>query len=176
MPSGCARAAGRHDDPGCRYLAARAAEKDMMMRKSGIALALALASTTAQALPQRARANVNYRIFPGHSVEEIRQELSTIIVDPGVSVTALAPLRPSPPNPPLDPKVVEPAPTLVARYFPGVPLVPQMANGYTDATFWARSASQRTACRACGAIPMAMGPTGSMSGSKSQRFIRAATS
>ena len=105
------------------------------MRKSGIALALALASTTAQALPQRARANVNCRIFPGHSVEEIRQELSTIIVDPGVSVTALAPLRPSPPNPPLDPKVVEPARTLVARYFPGVPLVPQMANGYTDATF-----------------------------------------
>ena len=87
------------------------------------------------ALPQRARANVNCRIFPGHSVAEIRQELSTIIVDRGVSVTALAPLRPSPPNPPLDPKVVEPARTLVAKYFPGVPLVPQMANGYTDATF-----------------------------------------
>lgn len=24
---------------------------------------------------------------------------------------------------------------MVAKYFPGVPLVPQMANGYTDATF-----------------------------------------
>ena len=87
------------------------------------------------ALPQRAQANVNCRIFPGHSVEAIRQELSTIIGDPGVSVTALAPLRPSPPNPPLDPKVIEPARTLVAKYFPGIPLVPQMANGYTDATF-----------------------------------------
>lgn len=87
------------------------------------------------ALPQRAQANVNCRIFPGHSVEAIRQELSAIIGDPGVSVTALAPLRPSPPNPPLDPKVVEPARKLVAKYFPGVPLVPVMANGYTDATF-----------------------------------------
>lgn len=87
------------------------------------------------ALPQRAQANINCRIFPGHSVEAIRQELSTIIGDPGVSVTALAPLRPSPPNPPLDPKVVEPARKLVAKYFPGVPLVPVMANGYTDATF-----------------------------------------
>ena len=87
------------------------------------------------ALPQRAQANVNCRIFPGHSVEEIRKELSTIIVDPGVIVTALAPLRPSPPNPPLNPKVLEPALKLVAKYFPGVPLVPQMANGYTDATF-----------------------------------------
>jgi len=87
------------------------------------------------ALPQRAQANVNCRIFPGHSVEEIRKELSTIIIDPGVIVTALAPLRPSPPNPPLNPKVLEPALRLVAKYFPGVPLVPQMANGYTDATF-----------------------------------------
>ncbi|MCZ8325023.1 MAG: M20/M25/M40 family metallo-hydrolase [Sphingomonadaceae bacterium] len=87
------------------------------------------------ALPQRARANVNCRIFPGHSVEAIRQELAGIIADPGVTVTALAPLRPSPPNPPLDPKVMEPARKLVAKYFPGVPLVPLMANGYTDATF-----------------------------------------
>ncbi len=87
------------------------------------------------ALPQRAQANINCRIFPGHSVEAIRQELSAVIGDPGVSVTALAPLRPSPPNPPLDPKVVEPARKLVAKYFPGVPLVPVMANGYTDATF-----------------------------------------
>ena len=87
------------------------------------------------ALPQRAQANINCRIFPGHSVEAIRQELSTIIGDPGVSITALPPLRPTPPNPPLDPKVVEPARKLVAKYFPGVPLVPVMANGYTDATF-----------------------------------------
>jgi acetylornithine deacetylase/succinyl-diaminopimelate desuccinylase-like protein len=87
------------------------------------------------ALPQRAQANVNCRIFPGHSVEGIRQELAGIVGDPGVTITALAPLRPSPPNPPLDPKVVEPARKLVAKYFPGVPLVPQMANGYTDATF-----------------------------------------
>ena len=87
------------------------------------------------ALPQRARANVNCRIFPGHSVEAIRQELAAIIGDPGVSVTALPPLRPSPPPPALDAKVMDPARKLVARYFPGVPLVPVMANGYTDATF-----------------------------------------
>lgn len=87
------------------------------------------------ALPQRAKANVNCRIFPGHSVEAIRQELARVVGDAGVTVTALAPLRPSPPPPPLDPKVVEPARKLVAKYFPGVPLVPVMANGYTDATF-----------------------------------------
>lgn len=87
------------------------------------------------ALAQRAGAYVNCRIFPGHSVEAIRSELSRIVADPGVSVSAIPPLRPSPPAPPLDPKIMEPARKLAARYFPGVPVVPTMANGYTDATF-----------------------------------------
>ena len=87
------------------------------------------------ALAQRAGAFVNCRIFPGHSVDEIRSELAKVIGDEGVSVTAIPPLRPSPPAPPLDPKIMEPATKLAAKYFPGVPVVPSMANGYTDATF-----------------------------------------
>jgi acetylornithine deacetylase/succinyl-diaminopimelate desuccinylase-like protein len=87
------------------------------------------------ALAQRARANVNCRIFPGHSVDEIGHALERVIGDPEVSVTALGPLRPAPPPPPLDPAVLEPAQRLVAKYWPGVVLAPTMANGYTDATF-----------------------------------------
>ena len=87
------------------------------------------------ALAQRAGAYVNCRIFPGHPVEAIRSELAAIIGDPGVSVTVLAPLRPSPPAPPLDPRIIEPMKRVAAKYFPGIPVVPVMANGYTDATF-----------------------------------------
>ena len=87
------------------------------------------------ALAQRAGAFVNCRIFPGHSVEEIRTELARVVADPGVTVAVLPPLRPSPPAPPLDPKVMDPAKKLAAKYFPGVPVVPTMSNGYTDATF-----------------------------------------
>jgi acetylornithine deacetylase/succinyl-diaminopimelate desuccinylase-like protein len=87
------------------------------------------------ALAQRAGAFVNCRIFPGHSVGEIRSELAKVIGDEGVNLTAIPPLRPSPPAPPLDPKIMEPATRLAAKYFPGVPVVPSMANGYTDATF-----------------------------------------
>lgn len=87
------------------------------------------------ALAQRAGAYVNCRIFPGHSVEEIRGELARIIADPEVRITALPPLRPTPPAPPLDPKVMGPAKVLAAKYFPGVPVVPMMSNGYTDSTF-----------------------------------------
>lgn len=87
------------------------------------------------ALAQRATANVNCRIFPGHTVPAIRDELAAIIGDSGVTVTALEPLRPSPPPPPLDPKVLDPAKAIAKRYFPGIPIVPQMSNGYTDSTF-----------------------------------------
>ncbi|WP_422060005.1 M20/M25/M40 family metallo-hydrolase [Sphingopyxis sp.] len=87
------------------------------------------------ALPQRAGANVNCRIFPGHSIESIRDELATVIGDPGVTITQLPPKRPAPPAPPLDPKILAPMEKLVARYWPGLKVIPSMANGYTDATF-----------------------------------------
>jgi acetylornithine deacetylase/succinyl-diaminopimelate desuccinylase-like protein len=89
----------------------------------------------ANALPQRSGANVNCRIFPGHSIEEIRQELSRVIGDPGVTVTALPPVRPSPPAPQLHEHIIGPMQKLAARYWPGIPVIPSMANGYTDATF-----------------------------------------
>ncbi|MFC4294155.1 M20/M25/M40 family metallo-hydrolase [Novosphingobium tardum] len=87
------------------------------------------------ALAQRAGAYVNCRIFPGHSVDAIRAELVKVIGDEGVSVTTLPPLRPSPPPPALDPRIIGPMKAVAAKYFPGVPVVPVMANGYTDATF-----------------------------------------
>lgn len=87
------------------------------------------------ALPQRAGANINCRIFPGHSIESIKDELAKVIGDDGVTITQLPPKRPSPPAPPLDPKVLGPMQKLVDKYWPGVKVIPSMANGYTDATF-----------------------------------------
>lgn len=87
------------------------------------------------ALPQRAGANVNCRIFPGHSIEEVRQQLEQLVADKGVTVTAVPPVRPVAGSPPLDPKVIGPMEKLAARYFPGVPVVPTMNTGGTDAVF-----------------------------------------
>lgn len=87
------------------------------------------------ALPQRAGANINCRIFPGHSIESIRDELARVINDPGVTITQLPPKRPAPPAPPLDPKIIGPMEKLVTKYWPGLRVIPVMANGYTDATF-----------------------------------------
>jgi acetylornithine deacetylase/succinyl-diaminopimelate desuccinylase-like protein len=87
------------------------------------------------ALPQRAAANVNCRIFPGETVDETQAALVTAIADPRVKVTQVPPVRPLATPPPLDPKMVGPAEKLVAKYYPGVPLVPTMSTGATDGIF-----------------------------------------
>ena len=87
------------------------------------------------ALAQRATANVNCRIFPGNAIEAVGEELARIVGDDELSITVLEPRRPAPPQPPMDERILGPARELVEQYFPGVPLVPVMSNGYTDSTF-----------------------------------------
>ena len=87
------------------------------------------------ALPQRATANVNCRIVPGETVETTRAALVAAVGDPQVTVTAKGERGPLGVPPPLDPKVIGPAERLVARYYPGVPLVPTMSTGATDGIF-----------------------------------------
>ena len=87
------------------------------------------------ALPQRANANVNCRIFPGETVEQTQAALIAAIDDPGVKVTITPPARPLAVQPPLDPKVVGPIEKLVEKYFPGTPLLPTMSTGATDGIF-----------------------------------------
>ncbi len=93
------------------------------------------------ALPQMAQANVNCRIFPGHTPEQIRQELEKIVADPKVSVTVVpAPggggaNRQAYPPPPLRPDVFQPLDKIVAEMWPGTPVIPSMATGASDAIY-----------------------------------------
>lgn len=87
------------------------------------------------ALPQRAAATVNCRIFPGETVQQTQAALAAAINDPGVKITPIPPIRPIALPPPLDPKIIGPAEKLVAKYFPGVPLIPSMSTGATDGIF-----------------------------------------
>ena len=89
------------------------------------------------ALPQRATATVNCRIIPGEDGETTRAALVTAIGDPKVNVTMVGRLRPIAVPPPLDARMMAPAERLVAKYFPGVPLIASMSTGATDATYLA---------------------------------------
>jgi acetylornithine deacetylase/succinyl-diaminopimelate desuccinylase-like protein len=87
------------------------------------------------ALPQRARANVNCRIFPGTSVADVQATLNQVIADPQVKVSIRETRNAVSPPPPLDPKVLGPAEKLAAEMWPGVPLVRAMSAGATDGAF-----------------------------------------
>ena len=87
------------------------------------------------ALPQRARANINCRIFPGVERESVRRKLEELVTDPAVKVTMLEIRGPSPPPPPLTPAVLAPVEKLAAEFWPGVPVVPMMQPGATDGSF-----------------------------------------
>jgi acetylornithine deacetylase/succinyl-diaminopimelate desuccinylase-like protein len=87
------------------------------------------------ALPQRAAANVNCRIFPGETVQETQAALVAAISDPSVKVSPVPPVHPIALPPPLDPKIIGPAESVAAKYFPGVPLIPSMSTGATDGIF-----------------------------------------
>jgi acetylornithine deacetylase/succinyl-diaminopimelate desuccinylase-like protein len=87
------------------------------------------------ALPQRAAANVNCRIFPGHTQEEIRQTLIEVIDDTGIDVRFVhAPETVGAP-PPLTAAIVEPIERVTEELWPGVPVVFSMLAGATDARF-----------------------------------------
>ncbi|RVQ69327.1 M20/M25/M40 family metallo-hydrolase [Croceicoccus ponticola] len=87
------------------------------------------------ALPQRATANVNCRIFPGHAIEDVRGQLERAIGNDAIVVTTLPPVRPAPEAPPITKALMAPIETLVARHYPGAAVGIRMSNGYTDSTF-----------------------------------------
>ncbi len=88
------------------------------------------------ALPQRADANINCRIFPGTGVEDVRAKLAELVADPEIKVTAKNRRSDVPKGPqPLAPQVFKPVETVAAKMWPGVPVVPFMSAGATDGAF-----------------------------------------
>lgn len=87
------------------------------------------------ALPQRVEANVNCRIFPGHTPAEIKTELERIIANPAITIRLAREDKPLAISPPLDPAIVGPMERLSQRYWPGVPVIPAMSTGATDGLY-----------------------------------------
>jgi acetylornithine deacetylase/succinyl-diaminopimelate desuccinylase-like protein len=96
------------------------------------------------ALPGAAEANVNCRILPGHSQEEIRQVLIKLFADPELTVeyvaddgtvSATAPARTSMAPPPLRQDVFVPLREVTAKLWPGIPIIPVMNAGASDSIY-----------------------------------------
>ena len=124
-------------DPGNTEAAARLARDpkyNSMLRTTCVAT-MVNAGHAPNALPQKARANVNCRILPGHTPEETRATLERQVGDPAVAVTLAAPPDPVSPPPALTAAMLGPVEQVAGKLWPGVPVVPTMSTGATDGRF-----------------------------------------
>jgi carboxypeptidase PM20D1 len=89
------------------------------------------------ALPQRATANINCRIFPGHPFEEIMRELQKVAADAAVEfkdvsegsvITDASPIRPD---------LVKAVTKAIRLSYAGVPVFPSISAGASD-SMWFR--------------------------------------
>lgn len=96
------------------------------------------------ALPQTAHANINCRIFPGHTREQIRQQLIQLFGDPKVSIEYVADNGDNGPHAPntgsLAPQALRPdflaaVQEVAGRFFPKTSVVPVMAAGASDGIY-----------------------------------------
>jgi acetylornithine deacetylase/succinyl-diaminopimelate desuccinylase-like protein len=83
------------------------------------------------ALPQRARATIQCRMMPGDTVDHVKAQLTRTLDDPTISVTLDAPPIVSPESP-LTADIARKATAVAHSMWPGVPLVPNMATGFSD--------------------------------------------
>ena len=124
-------------------LAAESPEWNSMMHTTCVATRLQ-AGHANNALPQMAQANVNCRILPGYSLEEIRQQLINIFADSKVTVRYMtdggevfdtAPSRKQLPAAAINAEVMHAMETLSKTFWPGAPVIPTMATGASDSVY-----------------------------------------
>src|SRR5579864_5063114 len=92
------------------------------------------------ALPQTAQANVNCRIEPGHSRVEIRKVLERVLADPKIKITYVETTSgpedaKALPPPPLRPELFAALHKTVDEMWPGMPIIPSMADGASDGVY-----------------------------------------
>ena len=114
---------------------AETAAYNSMLRTTCVATMLQ-AGHARNALPQKATANVNCRILPQESVEDVQRTLVRVFADEGVKVTLRSTAgAPAAPVSPLDAKVMKPIEQLTAQKWKGVTVIPIMGTGATDSAY-----------------------------------------
>jgi acetylornithine deacetylase/succinyl-diaminopimelate desuccinylase-like protein len=83
------------------------------------------------ALPQRAKATIQCRMMPGDDAANVQARLVAALSDPAIQVTLDSPPIVSPESPPT-PQILAKVAAVTHSMWPGVPIVPTMATGFSD--------------------------------------------
>jgi len=130
-------------DPAAMERLSKDARYNSTMRTTCVATMLS-GGHAPNALPQSAEANVNCRIFPGHSQEEIRLQLVQLFNDPKLSVRYRSDARELSDHgsdrkamvpPPLRTDVMTSLRKVAAKLWPGAPVLPIMETGASDSIY-----------------------------------------
>ena len=105
-----------------------------MLRTTCVATMLTAGHAT-NALPQRANANINCRIFPGDTRDAVLSQLVAIIDDSKVSIRIPEIRGPVAVPSPLTPQILKPIEKVAHELWPGVPVIPALEPGASDAQF-----------------------------------------
>jgi len=126
----------RDDTQAIARVSARDPLWNAILRTTCVATLLEAGHAT-NALPQRAQANINCRLFPGTSGEVVRAKLEEVVADSQVKVVALGAFGPSSPPPlaPLTHEIMGPVEHLAEQFWPGVPVLPVLLVGASDTQF-----------------------------------------
>jgi acetylornithine deacetylase/succinyl-diaminopimelate desuccinylase-like protein len=89
------------------------------------------------ALPQRATANINCRIFPGHAPKDVMAELEKVADMPQVKFTDVTEGSVATDASPMRADFVNAATKAIRTAYPGVAIIPSQASGASD-SMWFR--------------------------------------
>ncbi len=105
-----------------------------MLRTTCVATMLS-GGHASNALPQLAEANVNCRIYPTETADEVRSALEKAIGDTTVKVLIKS-QRPPSPAAQLVPEISQPVAQVTKELFGNIPIIPTMSTGANDSRFF----------------------------------------
>ncbi|MDB4887221.1 MAG: peptidase [Gemmatimonadetes bacterium] len=107
-----------------------------MLRTSCVATRLS-GGHAYNALPQTATANVNCRIVPTSTLEEVRATIARVIGDTGIHISMTVPSRERFGATPraVEPELLSATTQLTGRMWGSIPVIPTMSTGATDGRF-----------------------------------------
>ncbi len=105
-----------------------------MLRTTCVATMLS-GGHASNALPQLAEANVNCRIYPTETAEQVRVALERAVGDTAVKVL-IKTQRPSSPPATMSAEIMEPVAQITRELFGNIPIIPTMSTGANDSRFF----------------------------------------
>ena len=121
------------DTNAARQLSQQSAYFKALLRTTCVATRLD-AGHANNALPQTAAANVNCRMLPNNSLQQVQDTLKKILADDRIAISVVGEAIPAPASP-INPTIMQKLQDLAARLYGPLPVVPVMDAGASDSKY-----------------------------------------